>query len=266
MPSTVGIVSSSYTTALSWKNEVLNDNPYSWFQLNSTDNTAGTRPYSNYGSVRSSFPLSYYNPNGQTTNFTATGITNLYPQNNALSIGATTSPGDREAYIDIQNFATLQNFRTTNAFSMEFIFSISQSTGRANFGRQKADAGGWGFLLGINGIGNFDAIGWAANIFTYVASGDTGVPWVADQWYHAVYTYSNTASKIYINGNEVLSSTYSAPLLPNDNSGYSGHISSFLGAYDHSSYASYDEMIIYRSTLSAARIAVHADAAGLLDA
>jgi len=239
-----------------WVTQVALDNPYGWLRLNETGVVVGTVA-NDYGSAA--------------TNGTYTSVTGLssgqsaltdYSGNTALSFSSLAVP-----YITLDSTVFGTNMMANNAFSVEMIFSISTNTTaeKATAGRQNADATGWGLYVTTTSDNYLYVTGWAGNIFQTGIDGATGIPWVANKAYHVVFTCDSIISRFYVNGVERNSRLISGQpyTIPTTTGGYVGALASFTGSYDRSRLSKIDEIVFYRSTLSASTVADHAAAAGL---
>jgi hypothetical protein len=140
---------------------------------------------------------------------------------------------------------------------------ITVAAGRATMARQRADALGWG-LIASEGTGTIRLTGWAKNIFDQGLDINTGVAWDATKWYHVVYTWAQTESKMYLNGNLISTKTYASTTGTNDSSNNVDMFSSFGGIFDISKNCNIDEMVVYKTTLTPAQVMNHAVASGVL--
>jgi hypothetical protein len=248
MPSTLGITASGIgKDALNWDTIVTADNPYGWWKLNEG---SGNLIQSGNGAS-----TSYINQTGLTRN--QTGIAN-YSGNKAFSFSSTAVVSSQ---LNVDLYGT--NLGNANANSFEMIFKITAASGRATLGRQRADALGWG-LIASEGTGTIRLTGWAKNIFDQGLDIDTGVAWDSTKWYHVVYTWAQTESKIYLNGNLISTKTYASTTGTNSSVNEVYVLSSFGGTYDRSQSSLIDEMVIYKTTLTPAQVMNHATASGVL--
>jgi hypothetical protein len=239
-----------------WVTQVGLSNPYGWFRLNETSIVVGTAA-DDTGSA---------NTNGTYTSITglSSGQTPLtdYSGNTALSFNGTAIP-----YIALDSTVFGTNMMANNAFSAEMIFSIATNSTaeKATAGRQNADATGWGLYVTVTSDNFLYVTGWADNIFQTGIDGSTGVPWVADKAYHVVFTCDSIISRFYVNGVERNSRLISGQpyTIPTTTGGYVGALASFTGSFDRSRSSKIDEIVYYRSVLSASTVADHAAAAGL---
>lgn len=239
-----------------WVTQVGLDNPYGWFRLNETGVVNGTLA-DDTGSAAT---------DGTYTSVTglSSGQTPLtsYSGNTALSFSSLAVP-----YISLDSTVFGTNMMANNAFSAEMIFSIDTNSAseKATAGRQNADATGWGLLMTVTADNFLYVTGWAGNIFQTGIDGATGIPWVANKAYHVVFTCDSIISRFYVNGVERNSRLISGQpyTIPTTTGGYVGALASFTGAYDRSRNSKIDEIVFYRSALSASTVANHAAAAGL---
>jgi hypothetical protein len=220
-----------------WVTQVGLSNPYGWFRLNETSIVVGTAA-DDTGSA---------NTNGTYTSIT--GLSSAIP------------------YIALDSTVFGTNMMANNAFSAEMIFSIATNSTaeKATAGRQNADATGWGLYVTVTSDNFLYVTGWAGNIFQTGIDGSTGVPWVADKAYHVVFTCDSIISRFYVNGVERNSRLISGQpyTIPTTTGGYVGALASFTGSFDRSRSSKIDEIVYYRSVLSASTVADHAAAAGL---
>jgi hypothetical protein len=239
-----------------WVTQVALDNPYGWFKLNAIGITSGSTEIDNgsagtNGTYTSVIGLS----SGQTPLTTYSG-------NKALSFTSLAEP-----YIALDSTVFGTNMMANNAFSAEMIFSIDTNSAneKATAGRQNADATGWGLFMTVTSDNFLYVTGWAGNIFQTGIDGATGIPWVANKAYHVVFTCDSIISRFYVNGVERNSRLISGQpyTIPTTTGGYVGALSSFTGSFDRSRNSKIDEIVFYRSVLSASTVADHAAAAGL---
>ena len=248
MPSTLGITASGIGPgALNWDTIILADNPYGWWKLNET---SGNLVQSGNGAN-----TVYLNTTGLTRN--QTGIAD-YSGNKAFSFSSTAVVSNR---LNVDLYGT--NLGNANANSFEMIFKITAASGRATMARQRADALGWGLIV-AEGTGTIRATAWAKNIFDQGIDVNTGVAWDATKWYHVVYTWAQTESCLYLNGNLISSKTYASTTGTNDSSNNVDMFSSFGGLFDLSRNSFIDEMVVYKTTLTPAQVINHATASGVL--
>ena len=239
-----------------WVTQVALDNPYGWFRLNENPVAISTTAIDN-GSAA--------------TNGTYTSITGLsanqtplttYSGNKALSFSSLAVP-----YIALDSTVFGTNMMANNAFSAEMIFSIDTNSAseKATAGRQNADGTGWGLLMTVTADNFLYVTGWAGNIFQTGIDGATGIPWVANKAYHVVFTCDSIISRFYVNGVERNSRLISGQpyTIPTTTGGYVGALASFTSSFDRSRNSKIDEIVFYRSALSASTVADHAAAAGL---
>jgi hypothetical protein len=239
-----------------WLTEVSADSPYGWFKINNATVTVGTTAIDS-GSAA--------------TNGTYTSVIGLTPNqpglitysgNTCLSFSSTAIP-----YIALDSTVFGTNMTANNAFSAEMVFSISTNSAseKATAGRHNADALGWGLYATVNASNEIYVTGWVGNIFVTGIDASTGVAWTADKAYHIVYTCDSVNSYVYVNGVRtnslaIGSQPYTIPTLTG---GYVGVLASFTSSYDRSRSSKIDEVVFYRSALSAQRVASHAAAAQL---
>jgi hypothetical protein len=250
MPSTLGITASSFAKgALNWNTIITDDDPYGWWKLNETSGNLVNS--GNSGAANTS----YLSQTDLTRN--QTGIAD-YSGNKSFNIGPSGLVSNR---LNVDLYGT--NLGNANANSFEMIFKITDSTGRATMARQRADGLGWGLMTAVTG-GNISVIAWAKNIFDQGIDINTGVAWDATKWYHVVYTWAQTESKVYLNGNLIFSKTYASTTGTNDSTNNVDMFSSFGGLFDISKNCNIDEMVVYKTTLTPAQIMNHAVASGVL--
>jgi hypothetical protein len=250
MPSTLGITASSFAKdALNWNTIVTADAPYGWWKLNETSGNLVNS--GNSGAANTA----YLSQTGLTRN--QTGIAN-YSGNKSFFLESAAAVCNR---LNVDLYGT--NLGNANANSFEMIFKITVAAGRATMARQRADALGWG-LIASEGTGTIRLTGWAKNIFDQGLDINTGVAWDATKWYHVVYTWAQTESKMYLNGNLISSKTYASTTGTNDSSNTVDMFSSFGGIFDISKNCNIDEMVVYKTTLTPAQVMNHAVASGVL--
>lgn len=248
MPSTLGITASGIgKDALNWNTIVTADNPYGWWKLNEA---SGNLVQSGNGSS-----TSYNTQTGLTRN--QTGIAN-YSGNKAFSFSSTAVVS---SLLNVDLYGT--NLGNANANSFEMIFKITDSAGRATLGRQRADALGWGLITSV-ASGNIYVTAFAKNIFDQGIDLNTGVTWDSTKWYHVVYTWSATESRLYLNGNLISTKTYASTTGTNDSNNSVYVFSSLGGNFDISKSSLIDEMVIYKTTLTPTQVMNHATASGVL--
>jgi hypothetical protein len=239
-----------------WVTQVSLDNPYGWFRLNENPIPTSTIAIDNGSAATNG---TYTNVTGLSAN--QTPLT-TYSGNKALSFNGTATP-----YIALDSTVFGTNMMANNAFSAEMIFSIDTNTTseKATAGRQNADATGWGLLMTVTSDNFLYVTGWAGNIFQTGIDGATGIPWVANKAYHVVFTCDSIISRFYVNGVERNSRLISGQpyTIPTTTGGYVGALSSFASSFDRSRNSKIDEIVYYRSVLSASTVADHAAAAGL---
>lgn len=239
-----------------WLTEVSADSPYGWFRLNEDPVVNLTTAIDN-GSAAT---------NGTYSSVTgiSAGTTPLitYSGNEALSFSQTAVP-----YITLNNTIFGTDMMNNNAFSAEMVFMIESNAAddKATAGRQNADATGWGLYATTNSSNEIVVTAWAGNIFATGIDGSTGVAWVANEPYHIVYTCDSVNAYVYVNGVRTNSLTIGSQpyTIPTTTGGYVGALASFTGTYDRSRRSKIDEIVFYRSALSAERVAAHAAAAQL---
>lgn len=250
MPSTIGITSSAVNQE-KWDTLITADAPYGWWKLNElTGNLVQS------GSVGGA-ATAYIANSGRTTNAAALQTYSGSTTNYSFNFNSTATVSNR---LNVTNFGT--NIGSNNAVSMEMIFKINTSTGRATFGRQRADALGWGLLTSVS-TGNIYVTAWFGNIFTRGIDMNTLVPWDANKWYHVVYTYAPTETCLYLNGKLIQSISHTSATF-SDSTNNCDLFSSFGGSFDKSQSSNIDEMCMYKTTLTAAQVANHALASGVL--
>ena len=239
-----------------WVTQVALDNPYGWFRLNENPVAISTTAIDN-GSAAT---------NGTYTSITglSSGQTPLttYSGNTALSFNSLAVP-----YIALDSTVFGTNMTANQAFSAEMIFSIDTNSAseKATAGRQNADALGWGFFATVNASNQIVVTGWIGNIFQTGIDASTGVSWIANKAYHIVYTCDSVNSYVYVNGVRTNSLAIGGQpyTIPTKTGGYVGALASFTSSFDRSRNSKIDEIVFYRSALSASTVADHAAAAGL---
>jgi len=276
MPSTAGIVSSANRSLeIAWLTTVAADNPFGWWKSNDT----GTIYVNNIGSSATNLNTQnmYFAPADGTIDWQQTGIVNysgnysIYTTDN----GAYYFPCIHLGGNQYLNEPFGRDINDANAFTMECIIKLGDSTSRFTYGRQEANALGWGMLITQTVGGNFDVTAWVGNIFTIGIAGDTGVAIDYNKWYHIVYTYESTKSRVYINGTLVAEKTFAPytwpqyyPIGLRDKISLISSYPQSLpggGTYDPTINASFDELVMYKSTLSYTQVAEHAFASGVLN-
>jgi len=239
-----------------WVTQVALDNPYGWFKLNAIGITSGSTEIDNgsagtNGTYTSVIGLS----SGQTGLITYSG-------NKALSFTSLAEP-----YIALDSTVFGTNMTANQAFSAEMIFSIDTNSAseKATAGRQNADATGWGLFATVNASNIIVVTGWVGNIFQTGIDTSTGVAWTANKPYHIVFTCDSVNSFVYVNGVRTNSLAIGSQpyTIPTTTGGYVGALASFAGSFDRSRNSKIDEIVFYRSALSAQSVANHAAAAGL---
>ena len=279
MPSTSGVVASANRSLeIAWLTTVAADNPFGWWKCNEPEQTVSYTELTNSGNSGIATNTFWYANMDATVTFENTGIVNysgnkaIYSTDNdelyyfpSIFLGASTS--SREAYgRDINN---------ANAFTMECLIKFGDSTSRFTYGRQEANALGWGMLI-TQTSGKFYVTAWVGNLFAIGVDGDTGVTIDYNKWYHIVYTYAPTRSRLYINGSVVLEKTFATYTWPQyypvNKEKFIGLISSYPnptnpsgGAYDPTINASFDELVMYKSTLNYTQVVEHTFASGVLN-
>lgn len=275
MPSTAGIVASTNRSLeIAWLTTVAADNPFGWWKSNDT----GTYQLANSGSsaIAPNTNNMYFADGGGTINWQQTGIVN-YSGNKAIY---TTDDGTYYfpcVYLGGNQYLNEpfgRDINSANAFTMECIIKFGDSTSRFTYGRQEANALGWGMLI-TQTSGKFYATAWVGNLFDIGVDGDTGVTIDYTKWYHIVYTYQSTRSRLYINGAVVLEKTFAPYTWPQyypvGRQDKISLISSYPqnlptgGTYDPTINAYFDELVMYKSTLNYTQVAEHTFASGVLN-
>jgi hypothetical protein len=276
MPSTAGIVSSANRSLeIAWLTTVAADNPFGWWKSNDT----GIYEIANSGSSAIDLEtqnMYFASSDNGTINWQQTGIVN-YSGNK----GIYTTDGDSLYYFpciylggnQYLNEPFGRDINNANAFTMECIIKLGDNTSRFTYGRQEANALGWGMLI-TQTAGKFYVTAWVGNLFAIGVDGDTGVTIDYNKWYHIVYTYESTRSRLYINGTLVLEKTFASYTWPQyypiNRRDKISLISSYPqslpigGTYDPTINAYFDELVMYKSTLSYTQVAEHAFASGVL--
>lgn len=243
--------------AQDWIYQVSQDNPYGWFKLNESVALNGTAIDSGSAATNGT----YSNVTGLTSR--QTGIVDYY-DNAALSFSGTATP-----YIRLDNTVFGTNMMANNAFSAEMVFKITANgtTEKATCGRQNADATGWGLYVTVTADNFLYVTGWAGNIFVTGVDQQTGTAWSSTKWYHIVFTCNSVISNVYVNGTLSNSTVIGGQpyTIPTTTGGYVGLLSSFEASYDRSRSSQIDELVLYRSALSPARVRAHARASGVLN-
>jgi len=274
MPSTSGVVASANRSLeIAWLTTVAADNPFGWWKCND----AGPTDVNNIGSSATNLNTQnmYFAAANGTINWQQTGIVN-YSGNKGIYTtddGAYYFPCIYLGGNQYLNEPFGRDINNANAFTMECIIKLGDNTSRFTYGRQEANALGWGMLISQT-AGKFYVTAWVGNLFDIGVDGDTGVTIDYNKWYHIVYTYESTRSRLYINGTLKLEKTFASytwpqyyPIGKQDKisliSSYPQN--SFIGGtYDPTINASFDELVMYKSTLSYTQVAEHAFASGVL--
>ena len=277
MPSTAGIVSSANRSLeIAWLTTVAADTPWGWWKCNEPEQSVSYTTLANSGTSEIPTNLFWYANMGHPVNLQDTGIVNysgnkaIYSTTNSgytyypnMSLGSDLASRIRYGYYINDN----------NAFTMECIVKFSDSTSRFTYGRQNANALGWGMLI-TQTSGKFYVTAWVGNLFDIGVDGDTGVTIDYNKWYHIVYTYAPTRSRLYINGTLKLERTFASYVWPRyyplDYEEKISLISSYPittsgGLFDPTINAYFDELVMYKSTLSYTQVAEHAFASGVLN-
>ena len=280
MPSTSGVVASANRSLeIAWLTTVAADNPFGWWKSNDTG-TAERIANSGSSAINlNTQTMWFYNSITGTQDWQETGIVN-YSGNKAIYTDKGTTPNDYPCiFLGGNQYLTEpfgRDINNANAFTMECVIKLVDNTSTFTYGRQEANALGWGMLITQTVGGNFDVTAWVGNIFDIGIAGDTGVAIDYNKWYHIVYTYESTKSRVYINGTLVTEKTFAPytwpqyyPPFPYRN--FIGLISSYPypsnpdgGYFDPTINAYFDELVMYKSTLSYTQVAEHAFASGVL--
>lgn len=275
MPSTAGIVASANRSLeIAWLTTVAADNPFGWWKSNDT----GIYQIANSGSsaIDLETQIMYFASADGTINWQQTGIVN-YTGNKAIYTtdnGAYYFPCVYLGGNQYLNEPFGRDINNANAFTMECIIKLGDNTSRFTYGRQEANALGWGMLI-TQTSGKFYVTAWVGNLFAIGVDGDTGVAIDYSKWYHIVYTYESTRSRLYINGALVLEKTFAPytwpqyyPIGTRDKISLISSYPQSLptgGTFDPTINASFDELVMYKSTLSYTQVAEHAFASGVLN-
>ena len=279
MPSTVGIVASANRIEeLDWLTTVAADNPFGWWKCNEPELTVSYTTLNNSGNSGIANNLFWYANMDGPVSFQNTGIAN-YSGNKAIYSTDTDGIYQYPCIFLGETLASINAYgryiNNANAFTMECLIKFGDNTSRFTYGRQQANALGWGMLITQTVGGNFYTTAWVGNLFDIGVDGDTGVAIDYDKWYHVVYTYESTRSRLYINGVKVLEKTFAPYTWPQYypiTNKFIGLISSYPnpsnpsgGAYDPTINAYFDELVMYKSTLNYTQVAEHAIASGVLN-
>jgi hypothetical protein len=278
MPSTSGVVASANRSLeIPWLTTVAADNPFGWWKCNEPEQTVSYTTLTNSGNSGIANNLFWYANMDGPVSFQNTGIVN-YSGNKAIYSTDTDGIYQYPCIFLGETLAAAQTYgyyiNDANAFTMECLIKFGDSTSRFTYGRQEANALGWGMLI-TQTSGKFYVTAWVGNLFDIGVDGDTGVTIDYDKWYHIVYTYESTRSRLYINGAIVLEKTFAPYTWPRywpTRNRFIGLISSYPnpsnpsgGAYDPTINASFDELVMYKSTLSNAQVVEHTFASGVLN-
>lgn len=232
-----------------WLTEVAADSPYGWFKLNessgnvSNDGSAGgsTSVLNTSGLTRNvDGKLTYTNNKAYQFNNTATTYTNLGGNFNGN---------------------TLDN---NNAVTFEGLINFtSTSSGETFICGQNADSTGYMFTAYVDS-GYVALFGFVKSYFDTAVSVTTTTAVNTSNWYHVCYTFSSSASILYLNGNEVARTTLNNyTMQATTGTNFINLFSRFNGSYSQSRNSKIDEVMIYRSTLSPTRVRDHAVVAGV---
>ena len=278
MPSTSGVVASANRSLeIPWLTTVAADNPFGWWKCNEPEQTVSYTTLTNSGNSGIANNLFWYANMDGPVSFQNTGIVN-YSGNKAIYSTDTDGIYQYPCIFLGETLAAANAYgryiNDANAFTMECLIKFEDSTSRFTYGRQEANALGWGMLI-TQTSGKFYVTAWVGNLFDIGVDGDTGVTIDYNKWYHIVYTYAPTRSRLYINGSVVLERTFASYTWPQywpTRNRFIGLISSYPnpsnpsgGAYDPTINASFDELVMYKSTLSNAQVVEHTFASGVLN-
>ena len=278
MPSTSGVVASANRSLeIPWLTTVAADNPFGWWKCNEPEQTVSYTTLTNSGNSGIANNLFWYANMDGPVSFQNTGIVN-YSGNKAIYSTDTDGIYQYPCIFLGETLAAANAYgryiNDANAFTMECLIKFGDSTSRFTYGRQEANALGWGMLI-TQTSGKFYVTAWVGNLFDIGVDGDTGVTIDYNKWYHIVYTYAPTRSRLYINGSVVLERTFASYTWPQywpTRNRFIGLISSYPnpsnpsgGAYDPTINASFDELVMYKSTLSNAQVVEHTFASGVLN-
>ena len=232
--------------------EVSADSPYGWFKLNETSGLTVANAGSG-GNASYSF--------SNTTNITrgSTGIVNE-TGNKAVTYGTPAPNGT----VNLGSTAFGADMENNNALTVEWIFKFTNSTnGAATAIRQATDSTGFSAAAYIDpSTYKLNVYGWVRSYFDTLTEAFTNITAGTTDWYHVVFTYSSSGTKIYVNGKEEASKTLSSYTWA-ATTGTSAYLFNQNGTYNLSQNSITDEIILYRSTLSAARVLDHAVASGV---
>lgn len=234
---------------MSWNTEVTDDGAYVWYKLNEASGgvvdsgtaDSGTTSVFNSG-------ISYR---------VSSGITGESGNHTVGFSDTSTTYGQMK----LPEMDT--DLATNNALTIEFIFKITSSSGRATATRYNADAGGYGFSIEVDNNKLYVDLAFVTSFFTTNIRADTGVSWSSSNWYHAVYTFSATRSRVYINGTMTNERTFSSYTWTPTTGGQAALFAGLNGGSNQSRDSEIDEIVFYRSELTAAKIKKHAAVIGL---
>ena len=285
MPSTSGVVASANRSLeIAWLTTVAADNPLLWVRANDPITSPAQDPeLAQNGSF--TYPSVYF------TYYAGTGVatwreTGIVPYSGNYAIYTTNGPSDyQNNCINLTNALESQAFgrdiNNANAFTMECIIKFEDNTSTFTYGRYDANALAWGMLI-TQTSGKFYGTAWVGNLFDIGVDGDTGVTIDYNKWYHIVYTYAPTRSRLYINGSLVLERTFASytwpqywPTQEDGSPSVRRNKISLLAAwplggpgtgalYNPTYNCTFDELVMYKSTLSYTQVAEHAFASGVL--
>jgi hypothetical protein len=183
------------------------------------------------------------------------GVAGALADNTAITIDA-----DAEY---IQAPAGVGNI-TSESITVEFwikparLLSTSSATGMIPISRGASGVGGWYLVINSNGSIVFSTRQSATSQSTVSSTGvvSTGA------WHHIVATRNGAVAKIYVNGADV-TATPATHVNP-DAYGVNLQIGRYTGA-GWNAYGDYDEVAIYSTALSAARVLAHYQAAARIE-
>jgi hypothetical protein len=194
-------------------------------------------------------------PNGTYTNSPTLGVGSL--------VGDTDTAASLDGVDDYINFGDNFDYSGTASFTTEFWINPTAATAsyRRILSKEESGGRGWHYELDNNTAGTPNRVYFcredASNVDDCASTGSTGLQ--AGTWYHIVSTYDGSNLRIYINGS-LIATTPSTRSIENHTlplrlgSGSSG--ADFLGGV-------VDEVAIYSSALSLARIQAHYNAGRL---
>lgn len=232
-----------------WLTEVAADSPYGWFKLNESSGNV-----SNAGSAGGTYSVS--STSGLTRNITGK-LT--YTNNKAYQFNSTAG-----TYASLGGTFNGDTLNDNNAVTFEGLVNFtSTSSGETFICGHNADATGYMFSAYIDS-GYLALFGFVSSYFDTAVSITTTTAINTSNWYHVCYTFSSSASILYVNGNEVARTPLASYTMQSTTgTNFINLFSRFNGTYSQSRNSKIDEVMIYRSTLSPTRVRAHAVVAGV---